>query len=153
MNKTYGQLVLNRPIENQLWTEFVPKLLFDVRDTIKHQRPAKNIGLQFDYLLDQAFDHGGVLQLKDLEVVYPDVVYDGHGQVKHDPVHCVVHEAYPQKVLVASRFKPSGLRGLLKLLLPPYTAASPMRRKQQQMAILGAIGMLFFIFNFGVSFF
>ena len=43
MNKTYGQLVLDRQIENQLWTEFVPKLLIDVRDTVKHQRSAKNI--------------------------------------------------------------------------------------------------------------
>ena len=32
MNKTYGRLVLNRPIENNLWTEFVPKLLFYVKD-------------------------------------------------------------------------------------------------------------------------
>ena len=143
MNKTYGQLVLNRPIENQLWTDFVPKLLFDVKDDIKHQRPAKNIGLHFEYLVERAFDHGGVLQLEDVEIVYPGKVYDGFGQEKRDPVHCLVHEAYPHKVLVASRFKASGLRGLLKLCLPPYTAASPMRRKQQQLAIMGAIGKHF----------
>ena len=140
MNKTYGRLVLNRPIENNLWTEFVPKLLYDVKDTIRHQRPAKNIGLQFEYLLEQSFHHHGVLQLKDAEVVYPDVVYDGYGQVKADPIHCIIDEAYPNKVLIASKFTPSGLRGLLKLFLPPYTAASPSRRKQQQIAIIGAIG-------------
>ena len=93
MNKTYGRLVLNRPIENHLWTEFVPKLLFDVKDKIQHQRPAKNIGLQFEYLLEQAFEHKGVLQLKDLEVVYPDVVFDGYGRSKDNPVHCIINEA------------------------------------------------------------
>ena len=141
-NKTYGRLVLNRPIENNLWTEFVPKLLFDVKDSIKHQRPARNIGLQYEYLVEQAFDHRGVLQLKDVEVVYPDVVYDGYGKVIKDPVHRVVGEAYPQKVLGASRFTPSGQRGLLKLFLPPYTATSAIRRRQQQLVIIGAIGRM-----------
>ena len=140
MNKTYGRLILNRPIENHLWTEFVSKLLFDVKDQIKHQRPARNIGLQFEYLLEKSFEHRGVLQIEDLEVVYPDVVYDGYGRVISDPVHCVIEEAYPHKVLVASRFTPSGLRGLLKLCLPPYTATSQMRRRQQQIVIIGAIG-------------
>lgn len=140
MNKTYGRLVLNRPIENSLWTSFVPRLLFDAKDSIKHIRPAKNIGLQFDYLLERSFAHHGVLQLDDVEIVYPDVVFNGFGVVKDDPIHCVIDEAYPSKVLVASKFTPSGLRGLLKLFLPPYTAASPLRRKQQQIAIIGAIG-------------
>ena len=139
-NKTFGRLVLNRPFENNLWTEFVPKLLFDVKDIIAHQRPAKNIGLQFDYLQEKAFEHRGVLQLQDVEVVYPDVVYDGYGHVKVDPVHCVINEACHNKVLTASRFTPSGLHGLLKIFLPPYTATSSMRRKQQQIAIMGAIG-------------
>ena len=142
--KTFGRMILNRPFDNNLWTEFVPKLLFDVKDVIKHQRPAKNIGLQFDYLLEKSFEHRGVLQLQDVEVVYPDVVYDGHGHVKTDPVHCIIEEAYPHKVFAASKFSPSGLRGLVKLFLPPYTATSLMRRKQQQIAIMGAIGKMFF---------
>ena len=119
----------------------MPKLLFDARASIRHQRPAKNIGLQFDYLLERSFEHRGILQLKDVEVVYPDVVYDGYGQVKDDPVHCIINEAYPHKILTASRFNASGLRVLLKLFLPPYTATSPMRRRQQQIAIIGAIGV------------
>ena len=141
--KTFGRMILNRPFDNNLWTEFVPKLLFDVKDVIKHQRPAKNIGLQFDYLLEKSFEHRGVLQLQDVEVVYPDVVYDGHGHVKTDPVHCIIDEAYPNKVFAASKFSPSGLRGLVKLFLPPYTATSLMRRKQQQIALMGAIGNCF----------
>ena len=140
MSKTYGKLVLNRPIENSVWTDFIPKLLFDVKDTINHQRPSKNIGLQFDYLQERAFEHRGVIQLGDVEVVYHDVVYNGYGQVVEDPVHSIIDEAFPHKILVSSRFTASGLRGLLKLCLPPYTASSIMRRKQQQIAIIGAIG-------------
>jgi hypothetical protein len=85
MSKTYGRLVLNRPIENSVWTGFIPKLLFDVKDTINHQRPSKNIRLQFDYLQERAFEHRGVIQLGDVEVVYHDVVYNGYGQVVEDP--------------------------------------------------------------------
>ena len=140
IDKTYGRMVLNRPIDNSLWTEFVPRLLFDARAAIRHQRPAKNIGLQFDYLLEKSFEHRGILQLKDVEIVYPGVVYDGYGKVIDEPVHCIIEEAYPHKILVASKFTASGLRGLLKLFLPPFTATSPMRRKQQQIAIIGAIG-------------
>ena len=72
---------------------------------------------------------------------FPDVVYDGYGQVVHDPIHCIIDEAYPHKVLVASKFTASGLRGLLKLCLPPFTATSLMRRRQQQILIIGAMGM------------
>ena len=140
IDKTFGRMVLNRPIDNSQWTEFVPRLLFDARAAIRHQRPAKNIGLQFDYLLEKSFEHRGILQLKDVEIVYPGVVYDGYGKVIDEPVHCIIEEAYPHKILVASKFTASGLRGLLKLFLPPFTATSPMRRKQQQIAIIGAIG-------------
>ena len=81
--------------------------------------------------------------MKDVEVVFPGVVYDGYGKVKDEPVHCIIEEAYPHKILTASKFTASGLRGLLKLFLPPFTASSLMRRKQQQIAIIGAIGGYF----------
>ena len=141
IEKTYGRMILNRPIENTHWVEFIPRLLYDVKDNIKYQRPAKNIGLQFDYLVERSFSHRGALQLEDVEVVYPGVVYDGYGRVKENPVHCIIEEAYPYKVLMASKFTPSGLRGYLKLFLPPYTATSQMRRKQQQIALIGATGL------------
>ena len=88
-------MILNRPIDNSQWTEFVPRLLFDARASIKHQRPARNIGLQFEYLLEKSFEHRGVLQLKDVEVVYPGVVYNGQGQVLDGPVHRIIEEAFP----------------------------------------------------------
>ena len=77
-----------------------------------------------------------MLQLQDVEVVYHDVVYNEYGHVVHDPVNWIIDEACPNKVLVASKFTASGLRGLLKLCLPPFTATSLMRRRQHQIVIL-----------------
>ena len=58
IDKTYGRMILSRPIDNIQWTDFVPRLLYDVKDSVKYQRPAKNIGLQFDYLLSiEAFSN------------------------------------------------------------------------------------------------
>ena len=71
--QTHGQLILNSLFDPSLWTDFVPKLLVDCSDTIKHQRPARNIGLQWHYLKSMSFEHGGVLQLEHEEIVYKDV--------------------------------------------------------------------------------
>ena len=73
MAQTHGQLILNSRFDPSLWTDFVPKLLVDCSDTIKHQRPARNIGLQWHYLKSMAFEHGGLLQLEHVEIVYKDV--------------------------------------------------------------------------------
>ena len=76
---------------------------------------------------------------------YSDVkncaVFDGDGKVKKDPIHCIVPEAMPGKMLRCSPFHPSGLAGFLKMNLPPYTSSSPERRGTQIVAITGALGM------------
>ena len=73
VSQTHGELILNNRFDPTLWSEFVPKLLFDCSDHIKHQRPARNIGLQWHYLMSRAFSKGGVLQLEDVEIVYKEV--------------------------------------------------------------------------------
>jgi hypothetical protein len=73
VNQTHGQLILNSRFDPSLWTDFVPKLLFDCSDRIEHCRPARNIGLQWHYLQSMAFNHGGVLQLDHVEIVYNDI--------------------------------------------------------------------------------
>ena len=61
-----------------MWSDFVPKLLSDCSDTIVHQRPARNIGLQWYYLRNMAYKHGGMLQLDHVEIVYKDVGKKSH---------------------------------------------------------------------------
>ena len=40
VKKTHGVLILQKPIDNSLWTEFVPKLLLEAAPRIFYQRPA-----------------------------------------------------------------------------------------------------------------
>ena len=71
--QTHGQLILNSRFDVGLWADLVPKLLIDCSDTIQHQRPARNIGLQWHYLKTMAFEHGGNPQLEHVEIVYKDI--------------------------------------------------------------------------------
>ena len=91
---------------------------------------------------EKSIEHNGELNISDVEIVYDGVCYDGYGKVKKEPIHLIVKEAMPHKVLVVSKFIPSGLTGLLKLFLPPNTLKSPFRRQQQIIAIIGAMGMI-----------
>ena len=116
VNQTHGQLILNSRFDLSIWTDFVPKLLFDCSDTIEHQRPARNIGLQWKYFQSMAFNHGGLLQLEHVEIVYKDIVFNGLGEKLDHPVNILVPDAFPSKTFRVSDFKPSGLRGFLKLL-------------------------------------
>ena len=68
-----GELIMNSRFNTNLWAELVPKLIFDSRMSIKYQRPARNVGLEWNYLKKRSFDHGGVLQLDDVEIVYKDI--------------------------------------------------------------------------------
>ena len=64
---------MNSRFDTGLWSDLVPKLIFDSSMTIKHQQPARNIGLQWNYLKRMAFEYGGIPQLEHAEIVYRDV--------------------------------------------------------------------------------
>ena len=87
----------------------------------------------------------GRLNIEDVEMVYPGVVYDGYGKVKSKPIHTLLPEAFPAKAewMTCSKFISSGLRGLLGLFLPPNTARTPLRRKQQVLGLVGILRKLF----------
>lgn len=125
--------------------------------TIKHQQPARNIGLQWNYLKKKSFDHCGILQLEHVEIVYKDIgndvyvisvlvflhykfsVYNGLGEVLESPVNTLVPEAFPNKNFRVSAFRASGLLGFLQHCLPPCTSTSKFRRDQQVLVIVGAV--------------
>lgn len=142
--QTHGELILNSRFDQTQWSDFVPRLMFDCSDRIQHQRPARNIGLQWNYLVSQSFEKSGVLQVDDVEIVYKDVVYNGFGEKIEKPVNVLVPEAFPNKVFRVSAFKESGLKGYLKCFLPPFTSTSKFRRDQQTLAIIGATGQHFY---------
>ena len=41
--QTHGELIMNSVFDVNLWSDLVPKLIFDASMTIKHQRPARNM--------------------------------------------------------------------------------------------------------------
>ena len=151
VSQTHGHLIMNSRFDNNLWSDFVPKLIFESSDKIIYQRTAKNVGLQWHYLKSMAFDHGGALQLEHVEVVYRDVVYNGLGKKLETPVNVLVPEAYPNKTFRVTDFKPSGLRGFLQLCLPPYTSTSVFRREQQILVIMGALSKYKFSFHLDLT--
>ena len=110
---------LQVPVDNAHWCAFVPKLLLENKESIFHQRPARNIAIQYCYLEEMSFENDGRIRLEDLEVVYRNIVYNGLGEVKDRPIHTIVEEAYPHKIFKVSKFIPSGLQGFIKLFLPP----------------------------------
>ena len=151
--QTHGELVMHNRFDLSLWSDLVPKLIFDSSMTIMHQRPARNIGLAWNYLKKMSFEFGGVPQLEHVEIVYKDVVYNGLGEVLTNPVHALVPDAFPNKIFRVSRFLPSGLRGYLQHCLPPYTSSSKFRRDQQVLVLIGATGMISFMFTTTISFY
>ena len=102
-------MILNSHFDFSLWSEFVTKLLIDFEDSICHQQPARNIGLQLHYLKTKAFEHDGLFQLEHVEIVYKDYVFNGLGEILENPVNILVPDAFPNKTFRVSEFKPSGL--------------------------------------------
>ena len=74
----------------------------------------------------------------DMEMVYPDMVLNGEGEVKPDPVHVVVPGLIPLDLKIR-RSTLSGLDGLLELFLPAFTSADPAIREQQSIALINAL--------------
>ena len=64
-------------------------------------RPAENVGLQVRFLIDNAFHNNDCISLEDVESVYQDVVYNGLGEVKSNPIHTIIEEARPKVSLLS----------------------------------------------------
>ena len=94
---------------------------FEYDQTLMYKRPATNYGIQFETLKSLAKDPLR-LQRKDFEVVHPDQVLDSWGCIPEKPIHAVIPEIMGNIKPEIYRYEPSGLRGFLEMLLPPYTS-------------------------------
>lgn len=94
------------------------------------KRPALNWGIQFK-TVDSMANKNGKVQKSTLEVIWPDTVYNGSGEVPDKPLHAVVPELIGNTKCKIQNFEPTGLRGLLEMCLPPYTSEDPEIRNQQ----------------------
>ena len=146
VRQTHGVLVLQKPINNSVWMEFVQRLLIDSQGEIFHQRPVANTGFNIQYIEERASKNGGKIRVGDIEVVYGETVYNTDGKVKDKPMSIVVPEAFPHKNLSITPHTPTGLLGYLKLFLPPALSPHIERRSQQQLALMNATVQHFYYF-------
>ena len=61
------------------------------------------------YLIERAQENYDCLNLEDIECVYPDVVFNGLGEVKSDPVHMIIEEAKPKVCFDSKYFRAMSL--------------------------------------------
>ena len=73
VDQTHGELIRNSRFDQSLWSELVPKLIEASAETIIHQRVAKNIGLAWDYLIEESRKLGPNLDINFCEIVYKDI--------------------------------------------------------------------------------
>ena len=74
-----GDIILYKSFDNSLWVDFILRHFID-QITILKQRPAKNIGLAYSYLVEKSFGLES-LDVNHVEIVYPNIVYDAFGNV------------------------------------------------------------------------
>ena len=112
---------------------------------MKQLRPALNSGIQYAYL-DAMTETKGNWDEDDYEEVYMDVVLDGYGKIKKDPIHVFVQEVMRKGKISSTPFFPSGVIGFLEMLSPPYTSEDPELRSRQILFIMAASGTRFYRF-------
>ena len=84
----------------------------------KNRRPALNLGVQYRYL-DEKKKSCGKKTKEDIEVVYPDLILDGDGMVKDDPIHIFVPDIFKGISFTRDPTCLGGIRQFLKMHLPP----------------------------------
>ena len=134
-----GQDVGHNNFATDLWPELITKIKFKSSHEPGYRsdlRPALNWGLQVSWLKERSRNE--MWMKDDMEMVYPDMVLNGEGEVKRNPIHVVVPGLIPLDLKI-QRSTLSGLNGLLELFLPPFTSADPAIRELQSIALINAL--------------
>ena len=71
------------------------------------------------------------VKLDDLEIVWPDVIYNGIGEVMKKPLYIFIKDLFPDISFTDSKLDDKGLKQFLRFQLPPYTSTDPDIRTQQ----------------------
>ena len=133
--KTWGTEPMANDFDTSLWGPLFKRISLECRMSgeRKNKRPAVNLGIQYLYLEDKETP-----TMADVELVYPDVVYDGFGKVKDDPIHVFVIDIFTDKGVKFStkdKLKDGGIKQFLRMMLPPYTSLDPEIRQTQILTI------------------
>ena len=73
----------------------------------------------------------------DIEAVYPDIIFDGNGKRKNDPIHIFVPDIFNDMpgVSIDRGFEDEGIKQFLRMMTPPYTNEDPEIRKNQVISV------------------
>ena len=84
----------------------------------------------------------------DIEAVYPDIIFDGNGKRKNDPIHIFVPDIFNDMpgVSIDRGFEDEGSKQFLKMMTPPYTNEDPEIRKNQVISVTFASLLHFYRF-------
>ena len=122
-----------------MWPELITKIKFKSTQEPGYRgdlRPALNWGLQVSWLKERSLNE--MWMKDDMDMVYPDKVLNGEGEVKPDPVHVVVSGLMPLDPKIR-RSTLSCLDGLLNSSSLPSQSADPAIREQQSIALIKAL--------------
>ena len=111
----------------------------------KNRRPALNLGLQYKYIEEKKKTNGRVVQ-EDIECVYSDMILDGDGKVKQEPIHIFVPEVFKGMSFSKEHCTLGGMKKWYEMMLPPYTTKNPEIRMSQIISIVTATGLHFYRF-------
>ena len=115
--------------DHTLWGPLFKRINFECRNSGERlqKRPALNLGLQYTYLTELK-NKKVIISAEDVEVVYPDKVFDGNGNIKAKSVHIFVPEIFtdiPGVFKEDGELEDGGLKQFLKMMAPPYTNKDP----------------------------
>ena len=129
-----------------LWSDLITRMKFTAVDkkTLLFKEPARNEGYQMAYLKEVKRKAGRIKE-NDIEYVTKYKVIGCEG-VKANPVHTVVESATPEVDWRKPDFNLTGLKGFLKIFLPPLTSLDKNQRTQQTVILTACLVQHYYAF-------
>ena len=89
-----------------------------------------------------------VVTKEDVEVVYEDIIFDGDGLKKSEPLHIFVPDIFADMPSVSKdkSYEDCGIKQFLKLMTLPYTNEDPEIRRNQVISVTFSFALHFYRF-------
>jgi hypothetical protein len=102
----------------------------------------KKAGSELGYLTEIK-NVNKVVTKADIEVVYPDIIFNGDGLEKLNAIHIFVQDIFIDLPGVAKNcFEDQGIKQFLKMMTPPYTNGDPDIRKNQIISVTFSLALI-----------
>lgn len=146
--QTWGAELCANDFDHNLWPTLFKRINFECRNSgeRKLKRPALNLGIQYEYLTEIK-NVNKVVTKADIEVVYPDIIFNGDGLEKLNAIHIFVQDIFIDLPGVAKNcFEDQGIKQFRKMMTPPYTNGDPDIRKKQIISVTFSLALHYYRF-------